>query len=140
METHGWDINHPAFGKNKGFQSSSVNFGAHELGHVWEHYVNDNKDKEGFQQHVNLLNSIYSEWDALAPELKAMSFNGERNEFVGWKVQNYFAEGLGEFISPSYNPSVAGNRFNPKREVKYEGGSKSEFATKGENEINEVAK
>lgn len=55
-------------------------------------------------------------------------------------MQNYFAEGLGEFISPSYNPSVAGNRFNPKREVKYEGGSKSEFATKGENEINEVAK
>ncbi len=140
LETHGWDINHPAFGKNKGFQSPSVNFGAHELGHVWEHYVNHNKDKEGFQQHVNLLNSIYSDWDALAPELKAMSFNGERNEFVGWKVQNYFAEGLGEFISPSYNPSVAGNRFNPKREVKYEGGSKSEFATKGENEINEVAK
>ena len=58
LKTHGWDINHPAFGKNKGFQSPSVNFGAHELGHVWEHYVNDNKDKEGFQQHVNLLNSI----------------------------------------------------------------------------------
>jgi|GEM_PF-1340241 len=137
LETHGWDINHPAFGKNKGFQSPSVNFGAHELGHVWEHYVNHNKDKEGFQQHVNLLNSIYSEWDALAPELKAMSFNGDRNEFVGWKVQNYFAEGLGEFISPSYNPSVGGNGPNPKREVKYEEGSKLDFATKGENQVNE---
>jgi len=140
LETHGWDINHPAFGKNIGFQSPAVNFGAHELGHVWEHYVNHNKDEEGFQQHVNLLNSIYSEWDALAPELKNISFGNERNEFVGWKVQNYFAEGLGEFISPSYDPTVGGNATYPGIKRKYEEGDKKSFATQGKNEINEFAK
>ena len=108
-------------------QSGSMAAGIHEVGHTFEMFMdiltaesNGNRTFGLSEQEINTLKTIYNDIKAMyGNENLIYSGKGEGDwEFFATVVQNFFAEGLGEPIIPSYSGSSDTSQTADYREVK----------------------
>ena len=105
--------------QNVTYQSGSVHYGTHELGHIFEKImiaINggqkfglSEQEIESFKLIHNKLRKMYKDGDNSYGE-KTQGL-GE-DEFIATVIQNYFAEGLGEPQKPSYSGSSSNGDSN----------------------------
>ncbi|MBY0425714.1 MAG: hypothetical protein K2Q22_08770, partial [Cytophagales bacterium] len=94
LETSSWIANSKLF-----FQSSSVNYLAHEMGHAFDYFMqefntNGTRYLKGMKYDFANLKGLYD---------NLLTKTGSNNyEAFGTTVQNAFANGLGQPIKPSY--------------------------------------
>ena len=106
------------------YQSGSLIYGTHELGHIFEYVmisINEGKtfglseeEMKYFKSVYDHIKKMYKEGDNSYGEKGTL----ELNEFFATVIQNYFAEGLGEPLIPSYTGSSSnGDNVERKKSV-----------------------
>ena len=87
---------------NYSYQSSAVEFGAHEIGHKFQTLVEEAKNGNFSSFGKDLVGKYKKEFGDGQPGYPSF------NEYFAVKVQNLFAEGLNEPIKPNKNPADVG--------------------------------